>query len=120
MSKNGQALSNGLHSFLPGAKGKTPIEAHWHSLEFQGAYPALFQLLAMAVDETGAVREGASVILFCESDRLKACIVDKHTGQRSFLVLSAQEPLYEQLERGIQAGLEWKEKRNAFGASPTH
>lgn len=117
---NGQAALVDQKSFLPGARGRTPIDAHWNNAEFQEAFPALYQLLAMATDENGEPREGASVILFCESDRLKACIVDKHTGCRSFHVLSAIEPLYDQLEKSLQSGVEWKEKKGAFGVTPTH
>lgn len=118
--KNGQADLNGQTNFLPTAKGRTPIDAHWNCASFQEEFPAVYQLLAMATDEDGNPREGASIILFCESDRLKACLVDKHTGFRSFLVLHATEAIWEQIERSLQDGVEWKAKKDAFGVPPTH
>lgn len=117
---NGQGLVKGQTSFLPGAKGRTPIDAHWNHAEFQETYPAVYQLLAMATDEDGSPREGASLILFAESDRLKGCLVDKHTGNRTFFVLDGMQPIFAQIEAALQNGVEWKAKKDAFGATPTH
>jgi len=118
--KNGQESRITLGSLLPSAASKTKVKYHFVDDDFQEKYARVFQLIAAAHDDEGNPREGASLIIFAESARLKACLVDKHTGMRSFYVLDANESVWEQIERALELGADWREKKGTNGAFPTH
>lgn len=117
-AKNGQAAKVTLASLLPIPGSKIKVQYHFVDEEFQEKWARVFQMLAAAIDDDGTPREGASVILFAESGRLKACLVDKHTGQRSFFVLDPNQSVWDQLEAALERGAEWHSKKEKPAGTP--
>lgn len=121
MSKtNGQVPKIKLGDVISKPSSKPRSKVHFEDLVFSDTWPALYQLLAAAIDEDGAPREGASLILFAESDRLKTCIVDKHTGQRAFCVMISARPILDQVEEFLRLGVEWREKSAKPAGTPIY
>jgi hypothetical protein len=96
--------------WLPTINGQASADWHWVDEGFSGTWPALYELMASAKDQFGKYRAGATVMMFAEGGRLKACINDKWTNSSAFLTIDPRAGLYDQLEEAIRAGLDWRKK----------
>lgn len=75
-------------------------------------YPALYELLCSSRDAQGNARLPASLSLFAEGGRLKACIADKSTSMVWFTTLDGSKGILEQIESSLQRGAgEWRPKK---------
>jgi hypothetical protein len=95
-------------SFLPKKTDRQLLLWHFENDDFQGAYPALYQLLALAQDGQ-APRDGATLTLFAGDGRLKAALTDKHTAQTLWMTLEGSRAVLDEIDRIIQSGRgEWR------------
>jgi len=92
---------------------KAPSESHWQAPEFAKNYPAVHSLLATALQD-GEDREGATITLYADQNRLKFCISDRHTGQSLFGTLDDVEALWKSIEGYVLAHRDdWRVKGEA-------
>lgn len=99
-------------SYLPTRRQIVEGEPYFEDAEFGAAYPALYELLAASRGADGKGRLPASLSLFPEDGRLKACINDRTSGMVWFVTLDGARGLLEQVESCLQrdAG-QWRAKR---------
>jgi hypothetical protein len=98
-------------SYVPTRFVKTEGEPYYEDEAFGEVMPALYQLLC-ASQADGRPRLGASLSLFAEHGRLKACIYDKSTSMVWFCTLDGSRGILEQVETALEKGAgEWRPKR---------
>lgn len=98
-------------SFIPTRQTLVEGVPYYEDEEMGAALPALYQLLCASVAD-GKGRLGASLSLFAEQGRLKACIYDKSTSMVWFCTLDGSRGILEQVEGALQRGAgEWRVKR---------
>lgn len=72
-------------------------------------YPLLAQFLGRYVDDTGRVVIGGTLLLFCDTGKLKACLSDKYSQRKAFISLAPGEDPCRQVEALLQANqLDWR------------
>ena len=79
---------------------------------FEARWPALFEYLTLSSWEDGSPRQTASLSVFCEDGRFKACLNDRE-GDRMFFVSSAVfEDLLGEVEESCFTGnADWRAMR---------
>lgn len=98
-------------SYIPRRESLAQGTPFFEDAEFGQAMPALYQLLC-ASEHDGRPRLGASLSLFAEQGRLKACIFDKSTSMVWFLTLDGSKGILQQVETALQGGAgEWRPKK---------
>lgn len=105
-----------LHSWVPSKKATPRIpEWHWSDDEFKQEYPAVYHFLAQGRLE-GIYRPGGSITVFCDDQRLKAVVSDKHTEQYLFLTLDVSKSFWEQIEGYLRNHSdEWRTRKEQNG-----
>jgi hypothetical protein len=99
-------------SYLPGPSSASPELLHYEDSHMAEALPALYQLLCLAKDEAKKFRPGATLTLYADQQRLKACIHDRHTCQVWFYTLDGSELILEALDAALRDGKgEWRQKK---------
>lgn len=79
-------------------------------------YPCLFEYLTLTRWEDGAARQTASVSVFFDEGRLKACLSDREMGRIAFVAGYTLEDLLRSIEEGLlSASLDWRPLRQVPG-----
>lgn len=99
-------------SFLPSRKAVIEGTPYYEDADMGERYPALYELLCSSQSADGKGRLPASLSLFAEGGRLKACISDRTTNMVWFVTLKGCEDVLGQIEQALErdAG-EWRPKK---------
>jgi hypothetical protein len=83
---------------------------------FSGLYPVLAEYLASGSYEDGSLRQTASLTLFTEDGRLKACLSDKDNGRVGFISADSFLGLLEALEVALsEDSMDWRASKPVAG-----
>ncbi len=77
-------------------------------------WPEVTEYLTAEVYPGGEKRQTASLLLFVEGGKLKACLSDRDTGRVAFVAASSWIEVMDVLEGGLRDGsLDWRMSRSA-------
>lgn len=99
-------------SFLPQRRNIIEGTPYYEDATMGETYPALYELLCSSRDAEGKARLAASLSIFVEGGRLKACIADKSTSMVWFTTLDGSRGILEQIESSLVRGAgEWRPRK---------
>lgn len=97
---------------IPASSSFSDPGANFEDPEFIRSYPTLYHYLFDVVWDDGTQRETATLLLFADAGRLKACLKDRALHRSAFVSSSSLDGVFEALERGLLGeGLDWRAEK---------